>query len=144
MGRWSCVDKGLRSTQIQARTESRVCVESQQTGQPRLEVGNWGWSWRWEKSVGVGGGACWAGLGCEAVGLRFTWAQSGSFGPVQALGPRGASLHPPDISWIPAVASAGKGALVVGGAAGAQAGRLLPSLPGTHTSIQPGPALQGG
>ena len=142
MGRWSCVDKGLRSTQIQAWMESRMCVESQQAGQPRLEVGNWGWSWRWEK--------CWrgwgrrAGLGCEAVGLRFTWAQSGSFGPVQALGPRGASLHPPEISWIPAVASAGKGALVVGGASGAQAGRLLPSLPGTHTSIQPGPALQGG
>lgn len=40
MGRWSCVDKGLRSTQIQVRLENRVWVESQQTGQPRLEVGN--------------------------------------------------------------------------------------------------------
>lgn len=85
MGRWSCVEKGLRSTQIQARMESRVCVESQQTGQPRLEVGNWGWSWRWEKSVGVGGGTGqgWAvrlldsglpGLSLAASGQCRLWA----------------------------------------------------------------------
>lgn len=58
MGRWSYVGKGFRSTQIQAWLEGRVCVErqrtGQRTGQPRLEMGNWGWSCRWEKSIGVG------------------------------------------------------------------------------------------
>lgn len=54
MGRWSYVGRGLRSTQIQAWLEGRVCVERQWTGQPRLETGNWGWSCRWEKSIGVG------------------------------------------------------------------------------------------
>lgn len=39
-----------------------------------------------------------AGLGCEAIGLRFPWASSGSYGSVQAPAPGGATLHPPEIS----------------------------------------------
>lgn len=56
--------------------------------------------------------------------------------------PGGASHPPPESPWVPAaalVASVGKGALVVSGVSGAQAGYLPPSLSHTHTSIQTWP-----
>lgn len=138
MGRWSCVYKGLRRAQNPgAAGEQGVCGEAAEAD------GETGVGTVWGREKHSCGMRVRAGLGSEATGLRSPWAWSGNFGPAQALGPGGATLHPPEISWIPAAAPAGKGALVVRGASGAQAGRLPPSL--AHTPpFSPAPPPEGG
>lgn len=137
MGRWSCVYKGLRRAQNPgAAGEQGVCGEAAEAN-GETGVGTVGArkAWLWDEGAGSAGE--------RAAGLRSPWAGSGNFGPARALRPGAATLHPPEISWIPAAAPAGKGTLVVRGASGAQAGRLPPSL--AHTPpFSPAPPPEGG